>query len=61
MPEKINLSSVVWHLNTGLRDLRGSEPAVPKPTDKAANLFLGAGPVVIDDPWADTLWSAGGA
>ena len=63
MPEKINLSSVVWHLDTGLRDLRlpspkrssgfaqagGSEPAVPKPTDKAANPIIGAGPVVFDN------------
>ena len=36
MPEKIKVSSVVRHLDTGLRDLRCSEPAVPKPTDKAA-------------------------
>ncbi len=49
MPEKINLSSVVWPLDTGLRDLRGSEPAVPKPTDKAANPIIGAGPVVFDN------------
>lgn len=48
MPEKIKVSSVVRHLDTGLRDLRGSEPAVPKPTDKAANPIIGAGPVVFD-------------
>ncbi len=75
MLEKIKVSSVVWHLNTGLRDLRlpspkrssgfaqagGSEPAVPKPTDKAANPIIGAGPVVFDNLSADTPWSAGGA
>ncbi len=61
MPEKINLSSVVRHLDTGLRDLRGSEPAVPKPTDKAANPIIGAGPVVFDNLSADTPWSARGA
>ncbi len=60
MPEKIKVPSVVRHLDTGLRDLRlpspkrssgfaqagGSEPVVPKPTDKAANPIIGAGPVV---------------
>ncbi len=60
MPEKIKVPSVVWHLDTGLRDLRGSEPAVPMPTDKAAYPTLGAGPVVFDNLPADTPWSARG-
>ena len=52
------LLGVIAHL---LDDLRGSETAVPKPTDKAANPIIGAGPVVFDNLSADTLWSAGGA
>ncbi len=61
MPEKIKVPSVVWHLDTGVRDLRGSEPAMPKPTDKAANPTIGAGPIVFDNLPAATPWSARGA